>query len=182
MKKILFVIATLFICNYALAQDKVKGTYEEGFNDGGVFFMAERMEDEIVKHYQLLKMLQGIDDEKINSVRERIVVLMNTQLMTLGTIIKDIRSNKVMSPHFNEVVRKELGLGNEAEVKFNMDTALDFGSFFHSKELWKILRDDRKQYGWQQKYENEKVKELMEKDIELALETYSKYGTVFEPR
>ena len=48
------------------------------------------------------------------------------------------------------------------------------------KNFWKSLKKEREEKNWILKYKNEKIKNSMEKEIDLALETFIEYGNVFK--
>jgi len=48
------------------------------------------------------------------------------------------------------------------------------------KNFWKSLKKEREEKNWKLKYKNEKNKNLWEKNINLALETFIEYGNIFK--
>jgi hypothetical protein len=183
MRQTFIVLGILFFCSNAFAEEPAKkDSYEQAFRDGCVYALVVQYELDIDTDYEMLKKLEKQEDEGLKQVREHFVRGLNAKLNTLGHIIEDMDNKKILSPRFFKFVKeqdeittrnleKKIGKEKYAKLKDSIEGAEVF---------WKRLKKEREQNNWKMEIENEKLRALFEKYVDLALDVYCQYGNAFK--
>jgi len=166
MNRIILALALIIFSSSTFAQEPRKNDYAACFQDGGIYAQSMCFEENINNDYEVLKKIEKLKGNEIEEVKDLLIRRINAYLNTLGSMIEDIEKGGILSSHFYEYIKKEeQGLPK---------------SFIAETKFWKNLKDEREMKNWKFKYENEKMKKLMEQKINLALDTYIKYGNIFK--
>lgn len=166
MNRVILALALIIFSSSAFAQEPRKNDYDACFQDGGIYAQSMCFEENINNDYEVLKKIEKLKGNEIEEVKNLLIRRINAYLNTLGSMIEDIEKGGILSSHFYEYMKKEeQGLPK---------------SFIDETKFWKNLKDEREMKNWKFKYKNEKMKKLMEKKINLALDTYIKYGNIFK--
>ena len=166
MNRIILALALIIFSSSTFAQEPRKDDYAACFQDGGIYAQSMCFEENINNDYEVLKKIEKLKGNEIEEVKDLLIRRINAYLNTLGSMIEDIEKGGILSSHFYEYIKKEeKGLPK---------------SFIAETKFWKNLKDEREMKNWKFKYENEKMKKLMEQKINLALDTYIKYGNIFK--
>jgi len=166
MNRIILALALIIFSSSTFAQEPRKDDYAACFQDGGIYAQSMCFEENINNDYEVLKKIEKLKGNEIEEVKDLLIRRINAYLNTLGSMIEDIEKGGILSSHFYEYIKKEeQGLPK---------------SFIAETKFWKNLKDEREMKNWKFKYENEKMKKLMEQKINLALDTYIKYGNIFK--
>jgi len=166
MNRIILALALIIFSSSTFAQEPRKDDYAACFQDGGIYAQSMCFEENINNDYEVLKKIEKLKGNEIEEVKDLLIRRINAYLNTLGSMIEDIEKGGIVSSHFYEYMKKEeQGLPK---------------SFIAETKFWKNLKDEREMKNWKFKYENEKMKKLMEQKINLALDTYIKYGNIFK--
>ena len=70
----------------------------------------------------------------------------------------------------SKVFEESLGSKKYSEIMSTLDET----------KFWKNLKDERDMKDWKLKHKNKKLVNSIEQKIELALDTYIKYGNIFK--
>jgi len=181
MNRIILALALIIFSSSTFAQEPRKNDYAACFQDGGIYAQSMCFEENINNDYEVLKKIEKLKGNEIEEVKDLLIRRINAYLNTLGSMIEDIEKGGILSSHFYEYIKKEeqrvsksfkeiLGSERYSEIVSNIDET----------KFWKNLKDEREMKNWKFKYENEKMKKLMEQKIKLALDTYIKYGNIFK--
>jgi hypothetical protein len=166
MNRIVLALALILFSSSTFAQEPRKNDYAACFQDGGIYAQSMCFEENINNDYEVLKKIEKLKGNEIEEVKYLLIRRINANLHTLGLMIEDIEKGGILSSHFYEYMKKEeQGLPK---------------SFIDEIKFWKNLKDEREMKNWKFKYKNEKMKKLMEQKINLALDTYIKYGNIFK--
>jgi hypothetical protein len=181
MSRVILVLALILLSSNTFAQEPGRTDYAACFQDGGIYAQSMCFEDNVKNYYEVLTKIDKLKGNEIEEVKYLLIRRMNANLNTLGSMIEDIEKGGVLSSQFYEYIKKEeqrmsksfeeiLGSEGYSEIVSNIDET----------QFWKKLKNEREMKNWKFKYKNEKMKKLMEQKIELALDTYIKYGNVFK--
>jgi hypothetical protein len=166
MSRVILVLALILLSFNTFAQEPRKNDYAACFQDGGIYVQSMCFEENIINDYEVLKKIEKLKGNEIEEVKDLLIRRINANLNTLGSMIEDIEKEGILSSHFYEYIKKE-------EQRLSK-------SFIDETKFWKNFKDEREMKNWKFKYKNEKMKKLMEQKINLALDTYIKYGNIFK--
>lgn len=183
MKKSLWVLIVMQFSFSAFAEESRESDYDIAFLDGGIYMQAKGFEDVIRTSYEVLLKLDKVQCKDLDDAKYYLISRIDANLSTLGSMIEDIEKGKVVSPRLYESQRKEKErmrkvfeetIGSEKANELFAKTKSD------SNKFWMTLNKEREEKNWKMMQDNEKVKEIREKKIKLALDTLAIYGNIFE--
>jgi hypothetical protein len=187
MKKVVLVFTLILLSSNTFGEDLKISDYERGYNDGTIYLLTDGFENEIRNAYDVLIKIEKMQGKEIDEVKDLLIKRINGNLCSLGSMVADNEKGKLVSPDFykqlkkeedqfnqvyNEVYKEKKGSDKLAELNASIETDI--------KNFWKSLKKEREEKNWKLKYKNEKIKNSMEKEIDLALETFIEYGNVFK--
>jgi len=181
MSKLYLILSMLFLCNNVFAGQPIKkDCYEQGYHDGSIYALVQQYELDIDTDYEMLMKLEGQGGKEISQLMDHFVKTLNAKLHTLGLIIEDIDSKNILSPYFYEFQKKQdETFRKNLEKKIGKDK-LKMMDSIDGKAFWKKLKKMRTQKNWKMEIKNEKFRNEFEKYIDLALDTYIRYGNAFK--
>jgi hypothetical protein len=183
MKKAVLIFTLIFFSSNTFAEDSKISDYERGYNDGTIYLLADGYENEIRNAYDVLIKIEKVQGKEIDEVKELLIKRINGNLYSLGSMVADNEKGKLVSPdlykqlkkeedQFDQIYKEINGSDKLSEINASLET--------HIKNYWKSLKKEREGKNWELNYINEKNKNLMEKNIDLALETFIEYGNIFK--
>jgi hypothetical protein len=183
MKKTILILTMTFLGTSISAKGPEKSDYEIAFQDGAISYQAEGFENSIKEAYEILIIVEKLQGKEINEARKLLIKRINAQLHTLGIMIKDIESGSVVSSKLYEYVKRE----NDRAKKTLKETSAgenysepDSRTKSEPNNFWLKLKEEREEKNWKFETKNEKLRILREKNIELALDTFIKYGNILK--
>ncbi len=181
MNRAIITLALILFSSSTFAQETKKTDYEAYYLDGGIYAQSMGFEDSIKNNYEVLKKIEKLRGAEIEEVKGLLIRRINGTLNTLGCMIEDIEKGEILSSHFYEYQKKEdQRMSKVFEKSLGSKRYSDIMSTIDETKFWKNLKDEREMKNWKFKHKNKKIINLMEQKIELALDTYIKYGNIFK--
>jgi hypothetical protein len=183
MKKAVLIFTLIFFSSNTFAEDSKISDYERGFNDGSIYYLTDGFENEIRNAYEVLIKIEKMQGKEIDEVKDLLIKRINGNLYSLGSMVADNEKGKLVSPDLYKRLKKEEeqinqtfieAMGSEKNSELSASVEADI------KNFWKSLKKEREEKNWKLKFKNEKNKNLWEKDINFALETFIEYGNIFK--
>jgi len=185
MKKFaIFLFAFLYSAN-AMSEYSGGSAYEIAFQDGGITCQADGFESRIKLAFDILLKLEKLNGKEIDEVKNVLIRNIDADLSTLGHMIANVDKKTILSPMFYEYMEKESArLEKSFQETLGKEKAdeLDASAKAKSKAFWQYLKKYREENKWALKYKNEKLRTLVEADIELAFNRFIEYGNIYKSR
>ncbi len=181
MNRVIIALALILFSSSTFAQEAKKTDYAAYFQDGGTYVQSMWFEDSIKNNYEVLKKIEKLKGTEIEEVKDLLIRRINATLYTLGGMIEDIEKGEILSSHFYEYQKnEEQRMSKALEESLGSKKYSEIMSTLDETKFWKNLKDEREMKNWKLKHKNKKIINRMEQKIELALDTYIKYGNIFK--